>query len=754
MAIILPILFLGITLLTYILRNNNNEIRKAFLMASCIYGLCLYAITEILSFFQLLSYSPLTVCWILCLCASLTIFYFTFRKQDLQVKKFLLNLLEKTISAFTTLPLSSKVILCSIIFIFFMTGLTALVAPPNNWDSMTYHMSRVAHWIQNKNINPYPTNLPRQINYTPWAEYAIMHLQILSGSDRFANLVQWFSMIGSVIAVSSLLSFFVKDKKLLMISCLLAATIPMGILQSSSTQNDYVISFWLLCFLYFFYLFKTSGKKEYSFFTGISLGLCLLTKGTGYLYALPFFVLLGVPFLKKCNRTQLKNLPFIVIIALGINAGYYARNFTTFKAVLPPSESSIINQSNKAVFFISNLIQNTAIQMGTPFPSVNRSIEKIVYFLHKKIGMNLENAEGRVGTDKFHFPDHPYHEDHAGNFLHTLLIFVTIISFIFSKDLRKNPYAVAYLFILILTSCLFNYIIRWNLFQSRYHLPLYLLWCPLIALTLPRKQKHISTLLCILLFLCSFPWIFRNQSRPMFGSKNIFNTNRIDQYFHNRPYLSDAYKKTAEYILETKTKKLGLSCGSDDWEYPFWILLNINQTPLTLEHVQIKNPSERIEKSRNYVPEILIDLNNKTANKISYANTEYIRTRKFHPINLYVKSSGKSALQNLKYHFKKMLTLNYMASSLSLNKETMTQMILLRKEEFNEAQLVDSEELRKIAPLLADHFEKNLVPGLTYRLMGFAQNDQKLGAYGTALIAQWNEWLNKNQSTINLLLQE
>jgi hypothetical protein len=40
-----------------------------------------------------------------------------------------------------------------------VTLVTALLAPPNNWDSMTYHMARVAHWKQNRSVDFYPTNI-------------------------------------------------------------------------------------------------------------------------------------------------------------------------------------------------------------------------------------------------------------------------------------------------------------------------------------------------------------------------------------------------------------------------------------------------------------------------------------------------------------------------------------------------------------------------------------------------------------------
>ncbi|MFA5206492.1 MAG: hypothetical protein WC708_19005, partial [Lentisphaeria bacterium] len=78
----------------------------------------------------------------------------------------------------------------------------AVMAPPNNWDSMAYHMARVMHWIQNQGIGHYPTHCTRQVFMPPLAEWMILHLQLLSGGDHLANLVQWGALAGSVLGVS------------------------------------------------------------------------------------------------------------------------------------------------------------------------------------------------------------------------------------------------------------------------------------------------------------------------------------------------------------------------------------------------------------------------------------------------------------------------------------------------------------------------------------------------------------------------
>ena len=155
---------------------------------------------------------------------------------------------------------------------------------------MTYHMSRVVHWIQNKSVWHYPTHILRQIELNPWAEFAITHLQILSGGDYWANFVQWFFMLGSLIGVSLIAKEFGADARGQVFATVFAATIPMGILQSTSTQNDYAVSFWLVCFVYYGILIQKATKWQYVLAFGASLGLAFLTKGTAYLYAIPFFI--------------------------------------------------------------------------------------------------------------------------------------------------------------------------------------------------------------------------------------------------------------------------------------------------------------------------------------------------------------------------------------------------------------------------------------------------------------------------------
>ena len=123
-----------------------------------------------------------------------------------------------------------------------VVAFNALCFPPSNWDSMAYHMSRVANWFQNRSVFPYVTNDQRQNQMTPGAEYLILIEQLFWESDRWANSIQLnaFLIIGF-----GLWGWFInwgvsRLNSLAIISVFLAA--PMVVLQAQTTQNDLVAS--------------------------------------------------------------------------------------------------------------------------------------------------------------------------------------------------------------------------------------------------------------------------------------------------------------------------------------------------------------------------------------------------------------------------------------------------------------------------------------------------------------------------------
>ncbi|MGH7845435.1 MAG: glycosyltransferase family 39 protein, partial [Candidatus Binatia bacterium] len=198
---------------------------------------------------------------------------------------------------------------------------TALLYPPNNYDSMIYHMTRVAHWIHNQSVSFYLTSYPPQNYQMPLAEFAILHFQLLSGSDVFANCVQWIAFCVAISLAWALAAELGGDRPSQFASAIAAATLPMAILQSSSTQNDLTAASFILAFALFMLRLRHELHARNILFAATALGLALLTKGTSYIYCAAVGICLAVPVLLrgKSDFTALKkaveSLFLVVLLA-------------------------------------------------------------------------------------------------------------------------------------------------------------------------------------------------------------------------------------------------------------------------------------------------------------------------------------------------------------------------------------------------------------------------------------------------------
>ena len=105
-----------------------------------------------------------------------------------------------------------------------------------------------------------------------------------------------------------------------LLSAFVCATIPMGIMQASTTQNDHVAALWLVCLTSALLAIGSHSGPFPVLGAGASLGLALLTKGTANVFALPFvLVFLSMGRDRPVSRKLQQGL-VIGLCALALNA--------------------------------------------------------------------------------------------------------------------------------------------------------------------------------------------------------------------------------------------------------------------------------------------------------------------------------------------------------------------------------------------------------------------------------------------------
>ena len=151
----------------------------------------------------------------------------------------------------------TTIAVCSFVPGLLSTLIICIIYPPTTPDSMSYHLPRVMNWIQYGNLNFFATSDTRQLIMPPFSEYLLLHLQLVSNNDSLSNFPQWFAMFLSLVGISLIIKEFKGSTRTQLVGVLFAITLPMGILQSTSTQTDYITSFWLVVTVYFIIKLKS-----------------------------------------------------------------------------------------------------------------------------------------------------------------------------------------------------------------------------------------------------------------------------------------------------------------------------------------------------------------------------------------------------------------------------------------------------------------------------------------------------------------
>ncbi len=527
-----------------------------------IYLFFVFLTTEILSLFNLIGRTSIIIIYSI---IALLIFIFLLKNKITidfnSLKK--IKKSEKLILLLVTLT-----ILLPILF-------TALYYPPNNWDSMTYHMARIMHWIDNKNVNFYFTHNDRQLFNGPLAEYVILHWYLLANSDIFSNLVQYFSLIITTCSSYLITKFLSKDKKTNLLSIVLVLTTPMAIMQASSTQNDLVVSSILLATIYL-------GFKKAWWLFGLSIGLGMLTKNTYAIFALPFCFYFGVKWLKEYKQKALLLFLWFLLCVIFINLMHWHRNYQEFGSPVGPKHMSekILNNDHETKIITSNVIRNIGLQLGLPYGRYNSFIDEVIYESHKKLGLSINDQKNSWYSMTYQ-TKFSIHEDLAGNFLLTILL---IFSFLFIFREKQKMY---YGFAIIGGWITFNYLLKWQPWGSRLLLPWLLVSIPLITSVLNKlvKNNKIIFLLISILLFCSWPFVAGSSkyfgslptsiesNRQILPLPEFGKESRFERYFYSRKVLLPNLESIEKIIKNNKIEEVGLNLGYDSTEYLWWVIL-------------------------------------------------------------------------------------------------------------------------------------------------------------------------------------
>ena len=499
----------------------------------------------------------------------------------------------KTLTEMWQSNLISKVQISLLATITASSTVIAIFAPPNNWDSMTYHIPRMEHWFQNGSMWFYETNNDRQLWMQSFNSHLFLIAKALNLPEFSYNFVQLVAFMLILMLTVQVLYSCNKPKKMILSTVLIVATIPNLIVQVPTTQSDVLAGLALLLnFIYLKQIIEGNQDRKTSILFGMSFAIATFSKGTLFAYlAVSGLYVLIASILKFKKRFPVATLSFVGFTMI-LNSFTWIQSIARFGSISGPQTTSerFVQSPISSGFtprdIIASFIHFTTNNLQSYSHELNATIFEITYKIADFFRIDLLadsnswpnwNPSDGTFTNIFQM-SFGVNEDAA---VSPILIFLLFAMCIFEYKLivRKNYLLLSLNSVVLVYYFLTIIILRWNLFLDRYFIPVAILSiiCIVMALSANKKNTRILISLSLIATIYSLPYVFRSEIRPLVGSESILLKNSVDEkrFIHKKNLLSD-YVILRKTIERMKPSSLEISIGGDDWEFPIWNLAHQN----------------------------------------------------------------------------------------------------------------------------------------------------------------------------------
>ncbi|PRY60711.1 hypothetical protein B0I28_102320 [Glycomyces artemisiae] len=527
---------------------------------------------------------------------------------------------------------------CVVAILAISAAVLAIASSPNNFDSQTYHLPRIEHWVQNASVAVYPTGIHRQVDLGPGAEYLLAHLRLLSGGDSAYNLLQYLAGVGAVLAASRITAQLGGGPTAQLATVFVLATTPEVLLQATSTQVDLVAAAWVAALATVVLdeftrpgdadgsALRAAAPAPDALYLGLALGLIAVTKTTGLLAAAPLLLIWGIGRLVRdghrrrpclcgrspgrCSRADASRawasrgrtvLASLAVIALGLAVAgpFLWRMQEAFGSPLGPPmlRESIGVQTADPRLLLVNALRIAQTGLDTPLFFLSDATAGAINGLANLMGVDANDPRITFGTSEFPVPAWYPDEDRAAFPLTGLASLAGLVWFAVKGPRLRRAYAAALAVAFIGVACT----VSWQPWVNRLVVFLIVLAAPaagLLAAALVkgvartagdrRRRRAAVALIAVVASLASVAGLLTvayGYPRRLTGAWSVFSLTDMEERFVRRLEWLPQYEAAADAVAARDPETVGIVQGNDSWEYPWWILLPEGTEIVALESV-------------------------------------------------------------------------------------------------------------------------------------------------------------------------
>ncbi|MEU0547278.1 hypothetical protein [Micromonospora sp. NPDC005979] len=503
--------------------------------------------------------------------------------------------------------------------------LIALLAEPNNFDSQTYHLPKVEHWVAQGDLDFWPTAIHRQVTIPPGAEYLLLHLRLLTGGDALHNLVQWAAGVLCLLVAARITAQLGGGRRAQLITTFVLASTPMVALQATSTQTDLVCAAWVACAAT---LALDGLRRRTGWGTvlglGAATGLTAVTKTSGLIAVGPLLVLWGLAQLRlalaarpsaaepagraasvgaSAGRARpvfrvVTGSALIMAVAALVVGPFLARVTAEFGHPLGPPRlrESIPMERHDPASILVNALRIGHTAFDTPVAPLRTAGADAIIVGAEAIGVDPQDRAITFGREVFPVPAwYPDEDRVAFPIAGSVALLGALVALV--RPRRIDPAQAgplrAYAVVVLAAVLLHTSMIKWQPWGNRLILYALVLAVPLAGLWLDallrrhadrtpepadpgRRRRSVAAVAVVVLATSALAGVLALSygfPRRLVGSGSVFTTSDWDTRFLRRPEWADEFRWAAAAVRESGAHRIGLVERNDDWEYPWWLLL-------------------------------------------------------------------------------------------------------------------------------------------------------------------------------------
>ena len=494
-----------------------------------------------------------------------------------------------------------KVILFPLLVTTIMLGLLNLIvvifSAPHEWDSMTYHLARVAYFLQHNQISHFDANYWAQVAHPKGSSLLLLFSYLISyRNENFTQLVQFTAYWVSVCSVYAISRRVGHCYTTSLFAALVSALLINWLMQASTTQNDLIITAYIGASVYSLFAYKETQHWKYLGLTALGLGLSIATKASSFL-AMPSIILIAMyVFYQNGNDLYSRIRPLLIftgftLIAICMFAlpSGYIENLRHFGHPLgpPPVRSTHSFEGSSTGYIVlsgtKNLVRfgfDSLSLDGLPSISPIRSAQLTLRFIPKTLirtlGVNLETPP--AANRPFNLSKMP-EADEDGSYwgilglgLVWVVVVLSAVGLIHQADLRILSFAAILFF---LTQA---YAGPYDPWRGRYFTTWAVFAVPTVGIALKTTNRLLKSYLVIIILLGCIAAItaviLKNNSALVtlnydsVNTSSIFGMNRMEQLTRNRSYYSEALTNFDQLV--PKDAKVAVFLQGNSYEYPLF----------------------------------------------------------------------------------------------------------------------------------------------------------------------------------------